>query len=42
MDYLDDIKLKMMKDLNEKSTQYCADTTKIGSVHAINMRGHIH
>ena len=23
-----------------KSTQYCADTTKTGSVHAVDMRGY--
>ncbi len=28
--------MKKVENLKTKSTQYCADTTKIGSVHDIN------
>ena len=34
--------MKKVENLNAKSPQYCVDTTKSGSVHAIDMRGHIH
>ena len=41
MDYSGDMRLKKRKDLNAKYAQYCADTTEIGSVYAIDIRGHI-
>jgi len=31
---------KKLENLMHKSTQYCADTTKTGSVHAVDMRGY--
>jgi len=32
--------MKKVENLMHKSTQYCADTTKTGSVHAVDMRGY--
>jgi len=34
--------MKKVENLMHKSTQYCADTTKTGSVHAVDMRGYKH
>ena len=32
--------MKKVENLMHKSTQHCADTTKTGSVHAVDMRGY--